>query len=510
MPSRRQFLGYAATALAAGATRSHAAPGPVKRPNVLLVLTDNQSWCHTSAAGDPVVRTPAFDRIAAEGMYFTHAFAPSPSCTPSRSAILTGQDMWRLGVGGVLHGGLPAEYPLYTDLLRDAGYQTGYSGKGWGPGRWDLYGRDTNPVGTAYNRHFVPEAPKDIFRHDHAANLAECMADCAADQPFCFWMGPKEPHRPYAEGYGRETGKKPGDVPVPAFLPDNEVIRNDFLDYYAEIEWQDRQLGRVIELLEEKGELDNTLIIATSDNGIQMPRGITTLYDYGVHVPLAIRWGRNIRAGASSDAFVNLTDLAPSFLEAAGLPVPDGMTGKSLLPLLRGEEDGKARDRCVTGIERHALCRPGELPYPSRALRTRDWLYLRNYEPDRWPAGAPDYTAPAQGVYGDVDNGPAKTWMLAHSEDPGIRPLFQRCFGKRPGEELYYLPEDPDQVRNLAGDPAHRATLEKFRGSLHEHLEKTGDPRAAGKAPWDKYPYHYIKAIQFRDQFTNPHVIPSN
>lgn len=506
--TRRAFLGQSLAGMAAAtAGMGKARAAARERPNILLVVTDNQSWPHTSAMGDPVVNTPAFDRVAAEGALFPNAFCPSPSCTPSRSSILTGQDMWRLGVGGVLHGGLPAKYPLFTDLLRDAGYRVGYSGKGWGPGRWDQDGRTVNPTGEAYNRRYMPEAPKDIFRHDYAANLADLLADCGEGQPFCFWMGPKEPHRPFAAGYGRETGKDAAAVRVPAFLPDNETIRNDFLDYYAEIEWADRQLARVLELLESKGILDSTLIIVTSDNGIQMPRGITTLYDYGVRVPLAVRWGGRFN-GLKPDALVNLTGLAPTVLEAAGVAVPNQMTGESLLPLLREGGGPAARPYVVTGIERHSLCRPGEVGYPSRALRTKEWLYVRNFAPDRWPAGAPDYTAPAQGVYGDVDNGPTKSWMLEHQDDPEVRPLFERCFGKRPAEELYRVPDDPDQVHNLADAPAHAATLAQLRGMLQKHLKSTGDPRARGEAPWDTYPYYYLKALQFREQFTNPDVIP--
>ncbi len=506
--SRRQFLRAGLVGAAALLPQHAARGGPTAnaRPNILIAVTDNQSWEHCSAMGGPVVRTPAFDRVAAAGLLCRHAFAPCPSCTPSRSAILTGQDMWRLEEAGLLHGGFPATLPVYTEALADAGYHVGYTGKGWGPGRWDSHGRERDPAGVAYNSLRERTAPRGIARLDYAGNFDAFLQERETDQPFCFWFGAREPHRPFPEDLGDEASR--AHVRVPAFLPDVETVRRDFLDYYTEVEWQDRHLGRMLDRLEAMGELDNTLVVVTSDNGIQMPRGITTLYDHGTRVPLAICWGNRLQGGQTSDAFVNLTDLAPTFLEVAGLAAPDTMTGRSLLALLYGAEDAAQRDAVFTGIERHTVCRPGELPYPSRAIRTPDYLYIRNYEPDRWPAGAPDYPAPAQGIYGDVDRGPTKAWMLAHQEDPAVAPKFALCFGKRPAEELYHVPSDPDQVRNLAGHAEHETVRVRLSQRLAAHLARTGDPRAEGRSPWDHYPYHSLELHGFRDQLTNPHVFP--
>lgn len=457
--------------------------------------------------GDPIAQTPAFDRVARSGVLFRHAYAASPSCTPSRSAILTGQDMWRLEGAGLLHGDFPAKFPLYTDLLRDAGYHVGYNGKGWGPGRWHPE-RAHDPVGRSYRGKRVDDDRTGVSGEDYAANFAAFLADRAAGQPFCFWFGAREPHRPYPEGLGRKQGLNPADVVLPAFLPDSDVIRNDFLDYYAEIAWLDRHLGRILDHLNSLGELDNTLVVVTSDNGIQMPRGIVNLYDHGVRVPLAVCWGNRIRGARETTAFVNLTDLAPTFLDAAGLDVPAEMTGKTLIPLLTAGKGEAERDCVFTGIERHSVCRPGEVGYPSRAVRTGEYLYIRNYEPDRWPAGAPDYPAPAQGFYGDADNGPTKEWMLEHVRDPDVQEAFDLCFGKRPAEELYHVPSDPDQVRNVAQDPAHQDARRASAARLQAYLERTSDPRAQGKSPWDAYPYHSSKLHRIRDIITNPNVLP--
>jgi uncharacterized sulfatase len=299
---------------------------------------------------------------------------------------------------------------------------------------------------------------------------------------------------------------------IPEFLPDCPTIRQDFLDYHREIEWQDAHLVRMLDYLEEIGELDNTIIVVTSDNGIQMPRGITTLYDYGVRVPLAVRWGRVPNPGRVVDDFVNLTDLAPTFLDAAGLEIPAEMTGRSILSILLSSKEGRvdnSRDCVVCGIERHTLCRPHELPYPSRMIRTDEYLYVRNFEPDRWPAGAPDYRAAAQGYYGDVDKGPTKEWMLELAEEESVRPQFQLCFGKRPAEELYAVNNDPDQSRNLASDPDSEAVLSELRTRMETYLRMTQDPRMEGRSPWDHYPYHSSRIRGREGQITNKRVIPA-
>ena len=224
------------------------------RPNIVFAISDDQSHAHTGASGDTVVRTPAFDRLAADGVLFAHAFCSSPSCTPSRGAILTGQECYRLEEGVNLWSSLPSKLRTYPDLLEEAGYHVGYTRKGWAPGRLEPGGRTRNPAGP---------------RYDSFAAFRDAAPEGA---PFCFWFGSSDPHRPYEKGSGLASGLRADDVSVPPFLPDVPEVRNDILDYYFEIERFDRELGEILSLLEERGELENTLVIATSDKGMPFHR----------------------------------------------------------------------------------------------------------------------------------------------------------------------------------------------------------------------------------------------
>ena len=293
---------------------------------------------------------------------FTHAFVASPSCTPSRAALLTGQAVHRLEEGANLHGFLPKTYPVYPDLLEAAGYFVGFTGKGWGPGRFEPGGRPRNPAGAPFK------------------SFDDFLAQRAKDRPFNFWFGSNDPHRPYDEGSGARGGLPIDRVAIPAYLPDTPAVRGDYLDYYLEVERFDRQLGEILEALERAGELENTIVIVTSDNGMPFPRAKANVYDSGARVPLAIRWPGVAARGTVVDALVSLTDLAPTLLEAAGLMPVEAMTGRTLRPLIRGESQA-GRDQVFIERERHANVRRGDLSYPVRAIRTRDYLYIRNFRP---------------------------------------------------------------------------------------------------------------------------------
>jgi len=447
-----------------------------KRTNILFCISDDQSWLHAEAYGDKVVKTPNFDRVAKEGVLFTHAFCAASSCTPSRSAILTGQEIWRLEEGGLLFGTPPAKFDVYTDLLEAQGYHVGFTRKGWAPGRVKPSGRKQNPAGPRYK------------------NFEQFLAARPEGKPFCFWFGSNDPHRPYEWQSGLKNGMKLEDVAVPTFLVDNKKVRTDICDYYWEIQQFDQQLGRLLKIVEEKGELDNTLIVVTSDNGMPFPRAKCNLYDYGTRMPLAVRWAARVKGERVVDDFISHTDFAPTFLDAAGVEVPKEVTGRSLMNILLSDKSGRVdrkRNQVFTASERHTWCRPNGVGYPSRAIRTHRWLYIHNYEPDRWPAGGPDFQSPHQGSYGDIDNSPTKTYMMQHKDDSNVAPLFRLAFGKRPAEELYDVGKDPAQIHNLAAEPAFAKVKRKLRNQLERYQRDTEDPRVEGKSPWDHYPYYY-------------------
>jgi len=194
-----------------------------RRPNILLAIADDWGYPHASCYGDPVVKTPTFDRMAREGVLFTNAFVSSPSCTPSRGALLAGQHFWRLREGADLWVTLPADIPTYPDLLEKAGYFVGHTRKGWGPGK--LGDRTRNPAGPQFNdfEQFLAQRPKD--------------------KPFCFWFGSIDPHRPYEPGSGKGSGIDLGKIKLPAALPDAEETRSDVADYYFEVQRFDREAG---------------------------------------------------------------------------------------------------------------------------------------------------------------------------------------------------------------------------------------------------------------------------
>jgi N-sulfoglucosamine sulfohydrolase len=441
-----------------------------KRPNILFCLADDWGWPHAGVYGDKVVRVPAFERIAREGVSFTHAFSAAPSCTPSRASILTGQAPHRLGEGASLYGPLDKSFPVYPDLLEKSGYAVGYLGKGWGPGDFRAGGRSRNPAGPAYK------------------SFAEFLKSVSSDQPFCFWFGSHDPHRPYPRGSGARAGLKPEDAQVPPYLPDRPEVRSDILDYYGRVETFDHDVAALLRELDKSGRTGNTVVVISGDNGWPFPRGKANLYDAGTRQPLAIRWPGRIKGGRSLDDFVSLTDLAPTFLEAAGLkPLPE-MTGQSLLPLLEGKKQS-GRDAIFVERERHANVRRGNLSYPSRAIETKEFLYIRNFRPDRWPAGDPEKWK-SVGPFGDCDAGPSKEFILSHRDEGSFVNFYEKAFAKRPEEELYDLRKDPSELTNVAAAAEYQTRINSLRQALRHWMESTADPILAHTdEPWDNYQY---------------------
>ncbi len=465
-------------ALPAFASTVSAADSGDSRPNILFAIADDWGWPHAGAYGDPVVKTPTFDRLAREGILFHHAYISSPSCTPSRGAILTGQWHWRLEGAGNLWSVFPDKFVTYPEILERAGYETGLTSKGWGPGRTETAGRDL--AGKPYR------------------NFQDFLAKRAKDKPFCFWLGSSDPHRPYRAGSGAASGMDLDRIELFDCFPDSPKVRSDVADYYFEVQRFDGLVGAAMAALEEIGELDNTVVLMTGDHGMPFPRCKGNLYDCGARVPLSVRWPARMKPGRAIDDFVSLTDLAPTFLEVAGLVSREDMTGRSLLSLLTSDTSGRIdpeRDFVLTGRERH--CPGQEQPdmggYPCRAIRTHEFLYIRNFCPNRWPAGTPNYDKAAipGAWYADCDNGPTKTYMVENCDKDAVhRKLFDAAFAKRPAEELYDLAKDPEQLNNVADDRSYDDVKKRLSDQLTTQLKTSGDPRVAGGGEkFDEYPY---------------------
>jgi N-sulfoglucosamine sulfohydrolase len=446
------------------------------KPNVLFILADNWRFPTAGVLGDPAAKTPAFDRIAREGLLFSHVFNPVPSCTPTRSCLLTGRYAHELGASASLWSSFPVDTPVVTELLREAGYEVGYTGKPWGPGNFDVSGWKENPVGTKFSD----------FEGFHSKHDPR--------KPFFFWLG------------NTDTATKAGKLPylaeaklvldanqivVPPELPDCPEVREDLMNYYGGVMRLDNEAAKAIAVLEKAGTLDDTVIVYTSDNGWQLPRGLANCYDAGSRVPLAIRWGSRLEAGIRIDKFVNLAELGPTFLEIAGLTPPREMTLGSIKNLMFGMPDGQSRDAVFMERERHANVRQDNQSYPIRAVRTRDFLYLRNLRPERWPAGDPDVLFLHGRPYGDVDTTRVKDFLISHQYDPVYAKYMTLIFGKRPSEEFYDVRIDPHQLNNVAGNPKYNDDLQRHRDLVDDWMKRTRDPRMDPQYDgWDTFPYY--------------------
>ncbi len=464
------------------------------RPNILIAISDDHSWKHTSIQGSPFVETPSFDSIANAGFRFTNAYSGSPGCSPSRAALLTGQHHWMIGPAGTHGSSFPVKYQTFVDILEDTGYKVGFTGKGWGPGDWLAGGRSKNPAGVEYNDLKLKVNPqKGISSTDYAANFKQFMDERENDEPFYFWYGGHEPHLKYAEaGHNEEQLAK---VEVPDFLPNTEASREMLLDYADEINHFDSHLGKIIAMLEAAGELDNTLIIVTADNGMPMPRAKSNGYDYGIHVPLSIRWGKRTEKGMVIDAPVGFVDLSATVLDAAGIETPEQFVGQSLLGLLNGDLDKLDYERAVfSGRERHSSSRYQNLSYPQRMMRRGDFLIIWNAKPDLYPAGAPrnienGELSPPNSAYYDIDDSMIKRELIAKQDDPYIGKFFHLAVDKRPEWQFYNVKDDPDSLNDLSTDPDHARVFTEYKKQLTDTLAETGDPRVLGYGQvWEDYP----------------------
>ncbi len=248
--------------------------GPPEKPNILFAIADDASFPHMGAYGTQWVNTPNFDRVARDGVLFWNAYTPNAKCAPSRAAILTGRNSWQLNAGANHMAFFPPEFKSYPEALGENGYFVGMTAKGWSPGvAVDAAGNPRNLAGTPFDDRETDPPTSKMSRTDYAANFADFLAAAPAGQPWAFWYGSREPHRAYEFRSGAALGgKSPADIEdVFDFWPDTETVRHDMLDDAYGIEYFDAHLGRILAMLEEHGQLANTLVIVTSDNAMTPP-----------------------------------------------------------------------------------------------------------------------------------------------------------------------------------------------------------------------------------------------
>ena len=512
----RLILGYFATLLLAAA----ASAADAERPNILFFFADDWGRFariyaeHGRTAGtNGLLKTPNLDRLAKSGVLFRNAHVNAPSCTPCRSSLLSGQHFWRTGRGAILQGAVWDEtIPTYPLLLRDAGYHLGKSYKVWSPGSpADApYGGQKHAyekAGRAFNnfsenatelvaKGATVEAARAKLMEEVRGNFQAMLAAKPAGQPFAYWFGPTNTHRAWVRGSGKKLWDIDPDAlkgKLPAFLPDVPVVREDLADYLGEVQALDAAMGVLLTELENTGELSRTLIAVSGDHGAPgFPHGKCNLYGFGTGVSLILS-GPGIKGGRIVDDMVSLPDLAPTFLEAGGVKPPAVMTGRSLWNVLRSERQGlvdPARTWVVAGRERHVeIARPDYSPYPQRVLRTLDHALIVNFKPERWPLGdpyrldgkdEPTFDELARTTFvtlPDDDAGPTKAWFVGARKSPEWSALFDKFYGRRPMFELYDLRKDPDEMNNVAEDPAYAAIRKEMTDRLFTILRETGDPR---------------------------------
>lgn len=496
-----------------------------KRPNILFCFADDWGRYASIYAAlekapslNQVVKTPNIDRVAREGILFRRAFVNAPSCTPSRSALLSGRYFFNTGRGAILQTAVwDAEIPSFPHLLRDAGYHIGESYKVWSPGTpvdapfgagkyaYEKAGNLPNDFSENVTKLMGEGQTLDAARAklfgQVRANFDAFLADRKPGQPWLYWFGATTTHRRWIKGSGKKLwGIEPDALKgkLPPFLPDVPEVREDVADYLGEVQAWDAYVGLLLEKLAATGELENTLVVISGDHGMPgVTNGKCNLYDFGTGVTLVARWPQGIKGkNRVVDDLVSVPDLMPTFLEAAGLAIPAGVRARSLMNILRVEKSGQvdaSRAWVISGRERHvAFANADNRPYPQRALRTNDYLYIRNFAPDRWPLGIPvhvtETNAPSQeelesvtyAAFADMDASPTKAWLVAHRNEPQWRRFYDLAFARRPPEELYDLRRDPYQMKNVAADAKYAATKSKLSAQLMKILTDAGDPRVIG------------------------------
>ena len=470
--NRRTFLGKCVTAggvsLAAGALPKNlvfaAGDAPAiqtaQQRNVVLLISDDQGISQCGCYGNPVIKTPNIDALAAGGVRFTHAFAVAASCSSSRSTIFTGLYPHQNGQYGLAHRthkfGMHDWVQTLPALLKKNGYRTGVIGK--------LH------VKPEQNFPYDFTVSQGIMGNRDVGAMAEKAAEFferGGDRPFFLSIGYSDPHR-RRDGFGNDEDYSgitpvrydPAEVIVPGFLPDTRIVRKELADMYQSVTRMDEGVGMVLDHLRLSGRYDDTLIIYISDNGIPFPNAKTNLYDAGVRLPMIVRSPAVARSGIVNHAMVSFLDLVPTILDWTGTAKPDyDLPGRSFLSVL-GQTETKGWDEVYHSHSFHELT----MNYPMRSVRTRRFKYILNLFPELEYPFASDLFA-------------SKTWQeILHSGSAWLGKRRVSDYLQRPAEELYDVEKDPYEVANLAKNPDYSSVLKELRTKLKTMREQTNDP----------------------------------
>ncbi|MBL9211227.1 MAG: sulfatase [Opitutaceae bacterium] len=459
-----------------------AAGAAAARPNIVMIVSDDHGRGDLGCYGNPVVRTPNLDALAADGTRFTHAFCTTASCSPSRSVILSGQHNHRNGMYGLQHD--DHKFQSYDHLktlpvlLAASGYRTARIGKFHVAPESAYAFQTVLSAGAANDPATIGRSPVEM------AEQSRRVIEAPDERPFFLYFASDDPHRanavlpdgrptfdtyPKPNRFGnRDSGYagitpvtfRPEDIPVPAYLPDTPACRAELAEYYQAIARLDQGVGRLIELLKAAGKYESTLILYLSDNGAAFPGAKTTLYEPGMRLPLLVRAPGRAKPGAVQSAMVTWADLAPTLLDVAGVKVPAGtMDGRSFRAGLDG---GTLRgwDEVFASHSFHEIT----MYYPMRVVRTRRHKLIWNV--------ASGLVYPSA-----LDLIKSPSWISVTSTGGtkfGARTV--EAYLRRPPFELYDLERDPDEVVNLADDPAHRRLQAELLAKLKAFQAATRDP----------------------------------
>jgi len=443
---RRRFLalvgGGAAGLLVRRSGGAQDAPAS-RKPNIVIFLADDHGRFDTGCYGNEAVRTPHIDRLAREGMRFDSAFAPEGICAPSRSTLYTGLYPYRHGAyqqSGTIREGVKT-LPQYLQAL---GYRAVLAGK-------------------------IHVKPAAAFTFEHLAeDTCDSFFAAPGDRPFCFILASHYPHRPFGSK-AKGIRYDPAQVKVPPYLVDTPELRKDMAANYGAVTAMDEQVGACLDSLKKHGLEGTTLFIYTSDQGQSYPFSKWTCYEAGLRVPFIVRWPGRVRPGTATDAMISFVDVVPLLVEAAGGKPPEGIDGRSFLPVLEG--GATEHHDCVFGIYAHAAVMNAQGEYPIRSVRSRTHQYIRNLAPDRTFTN--NLTASGE----DARFWPS--WEEKAKTDASAAARV-RLYQHRPPEELYDLRADPYELKNVVDDPAQKPVLEALRKRLDEWMRQQGDPGEAG------------------------------